>query len=215
MPYSRRVRAGCLIFDLDGTLWDTNAACAEGWNRVLLRLGVQQRKISEADIRGICGMPHRAAVGHVLAGLDESLLDEISRQTAREDIAVIAERGGTLFAGVSEWVPRLAERWPLMIVSNCQAGYIELFREQSGLDACFLDHECWGNTGRAKTDNLAAVVQRNRAPAPVFIGDTAGDHEAARDNALPFIHAAYGFGAVADADAVLERFADLPALLAR
>jgi beta-phosphoglucomutase-like phosphatase (HAD superfamily) len=29
-----------LVFDLDGTLWDTTGTCADAWNRVLARLGI-------------------------------------------------------------------------------------------------------------------------------------------------------------------------------
>jgi beta-phosphoglucomutase-like phosphatase (HAD superfamily) len=29
-----------LVFDLDGTLWDTCGTCADAWNRVLAQLGI-------------------------------------------------------------------------------------------------------------------------------------------------------------------------------
>ena len=35
-----------LVFDLDGVLWDTCAACAVAWNRVLARLGIAYRTIT-------------------------------------------------------------------------------------------------------------------------------------------------------------------------
>ncbi len=208
------VRAGSLIFDLDGTLWDTNATCALAWNRVLQRLGVPWRTLTEADIRPACGRSHREAVASVLQGLGDALLDRISAETALADNQLLAEAGGQLFEGVQSGIPELARRYPLMIVSNCQAGYIEVFRSTSGLDACFRDHECWGNTGKSKAENLAAIMARNHAPAPIFIGDTEGDQQAARENGVPFVHARYGFGTVSGADAVIDSFDQLLSLFA-
>jgi len=198
-----------LIFDLDGTLWDTNAICAEAWNRVLQRMGIERPAVTEADIAGICGRPHREAVGAVLSELDEAKLDAISVATEREDNLLIAERGGRLYPGVRELIPELAERFPLMIVSNCQDGYIEVFLEQSGLDASFRDHECWGRTGNTKSENLRSVIARNGVRAPLFVGDTEGDARAARDNAVPFVFASYGFGEVEVFDLQLHRFEQL------
>ena len=44
-----------VVFDLDGTLWDTCEACAQGWNNVIARHGMNFREITAADIRGVVG----------------------------------------------------------------------------------------------------------------------------------------------------------------
>jgi phosphoglycolate phosphatase len=202
-----------LIFDLDGVLWDTNATCALGWNRVLARLGIAHREIVADDIRAVCGQPHPEAVRRVFPDLPRDQIQAIADHTQGEDVRLIAERGGELFPGVRELVPALRERLPLAIVSNCQSGYIEVFLETSGLGDYFVDFECWGNTGRSKGDNLRAVIERNRLRAPLFVGDTEGDREAARANGVRFVWARYGFGHATDFDHAIEHFGDLPALL--
>jgi phosphoglycolate phosphatase len=207
------MRWDALIFDLDGTLWDTNATCAQAWNQVTARLAIEYRAITEADVRGVAGQPHLQAVRSVFEGLSETDVQRISDETAREDNAAIARSGGCLFAGVCELLPQLARLLPLMIVSNCQSGYIEIFLEQSGLGPVFLDFECWGRTGNGKTENLGAVVRRNRIQRPLFVGDTEGDQRAALDNGIPFVHARYGFGEVTAADYYIDRFMDLALLL--
>lgn len=207
------MRADAVIFDLDGTLWDTNATCALAWNRVLERLGVPWPTLTEDDIRPACGRTHRDAVASVLRGLDDGLIDRISAETMLEDNRMIAEVGGRLFEGVATVIPALARNHELMIVSNCQSGYIEVFRTTSGLDRYFRDHECWGNTGRSKSENLATILARNSARAPIFVGDTEGDRQAAFDNGIAFVHARYGFGQVGGAAASIDRFDELLALL--
>jgi phosphoglycolate phosphatase len=204
-----------LIFDLDGVLWDTNATCALGWNRVLARLGIAHREIVADDIRAVCGQPHPEAVRRVFPDLPRDQIELIADHTQGEDVRLIAERGGELFPGVREFVPLLRERLPLAIVSNCQSGYVEVFLETSGLARYFVDFECWGNTGRGKADNLRAVIERNDLRAPLFVGDTEGDREASLANRVRFVHAAYGFGRVAACDHAIGSFGELPALLDR
>jgi hypothetical protein len=50
-----------VIFDLDGTLWDTCDACAIGWNNVVRKHGIQFRQIagdeSGASLAEACGIP--------------------------------------------------------------------------------------------------------------------------------------------------------------
>ncbi len=207
------MRPDALIFDLDGTLWDTNATCAAAWNEVTRELGIGAREVTAGDIRAVAGLPHTDAVRKVFPEFSEADVVCVSERSMVEDNRALARSGGMLYPGVRERVPELCSALPLMIVSNCQAGYIEIFLETSGLAACFRDFECWGNTGLDKAENLRAIVARNRLRAPWFVGDTEGDRSAARDNGLFFVHAAYGFGKVPDPDARIAAFDEISALL--
>ena len=206
------MRTDGLIFDLDGTLWDTSETCALAWNDVLARLGVAHRAMTGDDVRAVTGQPHAEAIRRAFQ-LDEADLLRVIEETALEDNRAIAKRGGALYPGVPETIPLLATHVPLFIVSNCQRGYIETFLACSGLASSFVDFECWGNTLRDKTENVRRVIERNGLRSPWFVGDTDGDRAAARGNGLRFAHVRWGFGALDDFDVRLDRFDELRALL--
>ena len=117
--------------------------------------------------------------------------------------------GGKIYEGVAQGLHTLSERVPLFIVSNCQSGYIETFLKFSGFTELFKDFECWGNTRKSKTENLAQIISRNNLKRPVFVGDTEGDRIAARGCQIPFHYMRYGFGKVEDFDAAFSSFAEL------
>lgn len=205
----RMQRPDSLIFDLDGTLWDTCPTCAVGWNNVVQRHGIGFREITADDVRRVAGKPHKDCIRDTFTDLPEGHVQVLVDETSEEDNRLIADAGGHIYEGVREGLARLAQVYPLYIVSGCQSGYIETFYSWSGLGGLFRDCECWGNTGQAKARNIEMIVRRNGLKAPVYIGDTEGDGVAARAAGLPFIYVEYGFGACTEADLRVSSFADL------
>ena len=201
-----------IIFDLDGTLWDSCRVVSESWGRTLRALCGAERGPGPQDIRGIMGMTADDIARTLFSEYGERA-EEICRACIHGENAYIAENGGDLYPGVREMLASLSKRLPLFIVSNCLEGYIECFLESSGLGPCFRDYACEGATGRRKAGNIALMAARHGLRAPVYVGDTAVDEQSAREAGVPFIYAAYGFGKAGTPDAVIEAPAELPALI--
>lgn len=177
------------------------------------RFRIPFRAITEQDVASVTGMTHDQAIRTVFSGLKEEELDVLTSNTASEHNRVLADAGGQLYPGVTEGLNKLADKFDLYIVSNCQSGYIETFLGGVGSNSPFLDFECWGNTGLSKAENLRKVIARNGLRSPVFVGDTAGDYDAAKENGIPFVQVTYGFGQPLEGAPAVESFESLVNLL--
>lgn len=205
-----------LLFDLDGTLWDSVDSICLSWNRVLERLAPRYAgQITRPRLIGCMGMLLPDIVKKLLPDLDWKEIQPLLDGLLEEENAHVARYGGILYPQVPETLERLARDYPLFIVSNCQDGYIEAFFQAHGLGQFFKDYENPGRTGKPKGDNIALVVQRNGLKNPLYIGDTQGDYNAATQAGVPFLHAAYGFGHIDREVPRVDAFADIPAAVER
>lgn len=191
-----------VIFDLDGTLWDSCQSVAASWAETLARNHGALYMPTEEDVRGIMGMTEEQIAETLFSAYGEQALP-VCRDCLAHESAYIAVHGGRLYPGVEELFHALEGTCGLYIVSNCQQGYIECFLDCTGLGKYIRDHECSGNTGLSKAENIRLVALRNGLLHPVYVGDTRMDQASAAAAGLPFIHAAYGFGSAEKPDGVI------------
>lgn len=199
-----------LILDIDGTLWNSTPIVARAWNEVLDTRPDVPVVFTAQHLTQLFGKTLDTIADLVFPFLEkEDRYALIESCCEREHEFLRASEEHILYPQVAETIRALSERYKLFIVSNCQSGYIELFLKKTGLASCITDFECPGYTGLGKGDNIRLVVERNHLKAPVYVGDTQGDHEAASSAGVPFCHAAYGFGKTEAPDYAIESFSEL------
>ena len=200
-----------LLFDLDGTLWDSVDAICVSWNRALAELAPEYAgTVTRERLLPCMGLLLPDILDRLIPGLEADRAAPLLETLLEIENRYVAGHGGVLYPRVPETLAELAGKYPLFIVSNCQDGYIEAFFQAHGLGKYFTDYENPGRTGLDKAGNIALVVRRHGLKRPLYIGDTQGDYNAAVKADVPFLHAAYGFGSVDAPVPAVERFADIP-----
>ncbi|MEA5039691.1 MAG: HAD family hydrolase [Clostridiaceae bacterium] len=201
-----------ILFDLDGTLWDSSEQVAASWREAL------ENGFPDISVRPT-GETLRRLMGKTLPDIGQALFPMAAQARAVEAIEAccayeniyLQTHTAPLYDDVENAFADLARDYALCIVSNCQEGYIEAFLHgHPELKPYISDTENAGRTGLPKWDNIRLVCTRNDFEKAIYVGDTLWDQEAAKRAGLPFLHAAYGFGKVPDAPAVCKIY-ELPA----
>ena len=207
------IKTDGVIFDVDGTLWDSTDVVKDAWNRAFIDSGYEDPKITADRLKGLFGLPMEDIIKDVFP---EGTKEEIAKLTpviyGNED-RYLDEHGGKLYPKIIETIEKLSAKVPVFIVSNCQEGYIELFMRKTGCEAFIKDHLCPGDTGLLKADNIRKIVEDHGLKAPVYVGDTVMDRDACDKAGCPFIYARYGFGDVDGAEYVIDSPEELVEML--
>ena len=200
-----------LIFDIDGTLWDSRALVAEGYNIQLREEGYDHLCVTAEDLKPLFGKVMTEIADAILASVPENQRYALMERCMDTENRYLAENECRIgYDGVKETLEELAKRYRLFIVSNAQCGYPELCMEKLGIGHLIEGHLCFGDTGTEKGQTILELMRRHHIDDAVYIGDTQGDYEATVVAGIPFIWAAYGFGNPSAADATICQICDLP-----
>lgn len=197
-----------LIFDMDGTLWDSAENVARSWDQVVQEQGYPGRVTTE----GI-----KAVMGKSMDVIEELLFSQWTGEKRAQlmeaccayENAYLREHGGNLYPELRTTLEVLKKDYHLYIVSNCQSGYIEAFLDHYKMWDLFEDIECFGNNLLPKGQNIRLLADRNQLTDAAYVGDIQGDYDATMEAGLPFIYAAYGFGRIDAETARIESFEEL------
>ena len=199
-----------ILFDLDGTLWDSSQSVTDSWNEILGKYP-EARQITLGDMHGFMGRQMDEIARMIMPDLPDSRRLAIMDECMDYELTYLKEHGGAmLYPKVRETLEILGKTSELMIVSNCQDGYIQTFLEFSGLGELFDDFESAGATGLSKGENNKLVIARNGIDRAIYVGDTQGDLDSADFAGIPFVHAAYGFGKTNRKTAKVNSFDEIP-----
>ena len=199
-----------VIFDLDGTLWDSSEEVARSWNEVFEKRNTGYPHLTRDDIQNVMGKTMEEIAKTLLPVYDEKGRD-VFAECERYEVDYIAEHGGTLYDGAEDVLKALTDDgYRLAIVSNCQQGYIGAFLKSMDMGEYFCDTEEWGNTFKSKGENIRLVMERNGFDHAVYVGDTLKDMDASREVGIPFIYAKYGFGEINYPEHEIDSLDELP-----
>ena len=200
-----------IIFDLDGTLWDSTVPVADSWTEVLEIETGSSGKLTPGDIMRNMGSTMTQIADILFGYLPEDKRYELAHKCEVYENDYIAERGAKLFPGVIETLDKLLDAGEKMaVVSNCQEGYVAAFIKSMHMEDYFCDYEEWGRTFLSKAGNISLVMERNGEDRAVYVGDIQRDADAAHEAGIPCIWAKYGFGRIEDAEAEIGSFDELP-----
>ena len=190
-----------VIFDLDGTLWDSSDEVVIAWNEVLSRATDGKLQIDKEFMQSIMGKNMEEIKNSIFADYPIENIDKIFDDCLANEQIYLHKNGAKIYPQLEETLITLSGKYDLSIVSNCQCGYIESFLGYySNLEKYFSDRECYGNTLKEKDENIKSVIMRNNYEKVFYVGDTLGDYNSATKAGAVFIHADYGFGEVPQAE---------------
>ncbi len=199
-----------MIFDIEGTLWDSTGIVAEGYNIQLRREGYDHLCVTADDLKKLFGKTMREIADIMLATVPEDIrYGLMERCMDTEQVYLHKDPCNVSFPKVRETLVELKKNHRLFIVSNSQKGYPEIVIEKMGLEGLFEGHLCFGDTQAPKGETILQLMRNHHIESACYIGDTQTDYEATLAAKIPFIFCAYGFGQPAGWAAKIDSFDQL------
>ena len=198
-----------IIFDVDGTIWDSTDSVAESWNLAIRENSDLDITVTNEFLFSIFGKTMDEIFSRLFPMLDTQERLRLGNLCFEYENRLLETKPGTLYPRVRETFERLSQKVPLFIVSNCQCGYIEVMLRSTGLAPYVTDTLCFGQTKTSKGQTIRTLMKKNHLKDVFYVGDTQGDADACKEAGIDFVFASYGFGEVPDAKWSIESITDL------
>lgn len=198
-----------IIFDVDGTLWDSTEEVAYSWNQAIKEQTDMDRTLTAEQLKREFGKPLEEIMDDLFPELAQKEQERLADHLYKYENKWVETAPCIVYDQMAETVRELSRKYKLFIVSNCQSGYIEAFLKNTGLGEYFADYTCPGDTGKLKGENIRIIMERNGIKEAIYVGDTQGDANACKEAGIPMIFAAYGFGQVEEEHVAIQSFGEL------
>lgn len=202
-----------IIFDVDGTLWDSVEVVAESWNLAIKENSDLEPNLNREILQRLFGKTMDEIAAGVFPDLDPDSRRKLMDICFDYENRYLETHPGVYYEGVMDTLKELALEYPLFIVSNCQCGYIEVMMKGAGMEPYIKDFLCFGQTKTSKDQTILKLMEKNNLTSPVYVGDTQGDADSCKKAGVPFIFAEYGLGDVKEDYPTIHSFSELKNIL--
>ncbi|MCZ0874922.1 HAD hydrolase-like protein [Peribacillus sp. AS_2] len=205
-----------IIFDMDGTLFQTNLIlepALEATFEVLRKENLWDKKTPIEQYRGIMGVPLPVVWETLCPNHSLEIRVKSNEIFHKKLIELIQAQKGALYAGVESTLNELSKKYPLFIASNGQIEYLQAIVETYNLDRFIQDTYSiqlikFGN----KSDLVQMVKNKNQIEKGYVVGDRSSDISAAKDNELIAVGVNFDFAQedeLKQADFVVNNFKEI------
>ena len=200
-----------IIFDIDGTLWDSRALIAEGYNIQLRKENLHHLQTNEDVLLKLFGRTMSEIADNLFPDFaPEERYALMDRCIESEDAYLNEHPCDTIaYPDIKPTMEELAKKHRLFIVSNGQKGYPQLAARKLGVDHLISGYLSYGDTGTEKGETIRILMKDHNITNAVYVGDTQGDYEATVEADVPFIWCTYGFGTPDGYVAKVDNFEEL------
>jgi len=210
-PVRQRV---LVIFDLDGTLYDTESSFLPTMRAVFKQYGVPY--IGDRQVMSMVGETYATFLEWLRAkgfGAEESELAEAISALELDSI----HEDGCLYDGVPETLRLLREQgYTLAICTNGDQPYTRAILGKFDLIDVFDAIKTHGDARESKTVMIRQLLEHYKPHHAFMIGDRYHDFLAGAANDCTVVAARYGFADAREADGVdaaFRQFSDLPGIV--
>ncbi len=185
-----------IIFDIDGTIFDTKAGIIACINDVLKHYG--KEPIPENDTDKYIG----PAIKDSLMKFNE--FSEIAATEAtreyREKYVAKYVSDSTPYDGLISLLKEIKDKGHKLCIATMKTrGQVEKLLDSFKISGLFdIVETAKDEGGYTKADMLNSINNRVADSEFLFVGDTNGDYKAALKADMPFIYAGYGYGEIPD-----------------
>lgn len=200
LPKRHPAAGRVLIFDFDGTIFDTSSIAPRTTIEAVKRLraeGVSCEMPTSEQVQSLVGLTAEEFWRALLPGQDDRTIERATHIEADLEQELLKSGAGRLYPGMRDALRRLAEDgWALYIASAGSTDYLTAAIEAAGLTGLFTGIM----SGHDKADMVARILAARPWKDAVMVGDRRRDLDGARANGIPVIGCRYGFAEPCELD---------------
>lgn len=199
MKEHRNTPFEAIIFDVDGTLFQTERVALPAFQRLFATL--QEKNLYHGDapsddkLLSVLGMTIPEIWETLLPDADMDVRDQANELFAHVELGLIREGVGELYPGCRETIQTLHDAgYKIFTASNGEERYVHTVIEETKLRPLFTTLYSAGEYKTEKKEDLVALLlQKENIRQAVMVGDRKSDIRAGRANNLPTIGCDFGF----------------------